>query len=194
MNTQINQLVPEPQPIWRPGITNYMVDIETYATVPKAVILSLGFCRFNWNGPGFGFYQAYNPLTQYERVKDLKTEEWWASQGDAPIHGTLDLKFGLEQFIELLEKNKFNTGDSIEIWAQGTDFDIVILEDAMRSFDLAVPWKYNAKSDLRTLIKYNKDIYTDDIINAQKHNAMSDAIYQAKVATRILNILADRRM
>jgi hypothetical protein len=171
-----------------------MVDIETYATIPGSVILSLGLCRFNWNGPGFGYYQTYNPLTQYGRIKNVKTEEWWASQGGAPIHGTLDLKFGLEQFIDLLERNKFNSGDTIEIWAQGTDFDIVILEDAMRSFGLAVPWAYRAKSDLRTLIKYNKDILIDDIINTTKHNAMSDAIYQAKVATRILNILADRRM
>jgi 3' exoribonuclease, RNase T-like len=183
-----------PQKIWREGVTNYMVDLETYGLKPDSVILSLGMCRFNWAGPGFGFYQTYNPLTQYGRTKDLKTEAWWATQPNPPIHGTLDLRFGLEQFINLLQQNKFHTDDKIEIWAQGTDFDIIKLEHAMDSFGLEIPWGYNAKSDLRTLRKYNDDIYVGNITNAEKHNAMSDAIYQAKIASRILNILADRRM
>jgi exodeoxyribonuclease VIII len=181
------------QPVWRPNVTNFMVDLETYATSPDAVILSIGVVRFNWNGPGFGMYQAYNINTQYERVKDISTVQWWANQGNPPTSGSLDLAFGLSKFCDSLQLNKFHPEDKIEIWSQGTDFDVVILEHALKQCKINIPWGYNAKSDLRTLKKYNSHIFLDDIVNTKKHDAVADAIYQAKVATRILNCLEDSR-
>jgi hypothetical protein len=62
------------------------------------------------------------------------------------------------------------------VWSHGSIFDIVILENICRKLQQAVTWKFWQVRDTRTLF----DIANVDVIVEGKHNALNDALAQAK--------------
>ena len=157
-----------------------MVDLETLATTPDAAILAIGACRFDPKGNDIDttFYERVKLETQenYNRVINEDTLSWW-SQQDKQIQ---EDAFGEgEDRIDLQDAMKklytFGLGTT-NVWSHGAIFDIVILENICRSFQQAITWKFWEVRDTRTLF----DI-ADININVQgKHNALTDAVAQAK--------------
>jgi hypothetical protein len=159
---------------------HFMVDIETLDTACTAVILSIGACVItNHMDPADAdtFYQELDPNTQEGRSRSLATIEWWASQppelyprGDVYIEDALN---NLRAF--LLEHT-----DKPIIWAKGTDFDCSILAHAYKSFGMETPWKYNDTRDFRTVKKLFGYSAVSKLVNELPHNAVSDAVHQAR--------------
>ena len=157
-----------------------MVDLETLATTPDAAVLTIGVCRFDPKGNDIDttFYERVKLETQenYNRVINEDTLSWW-SQQDKQIQ---EDAFGEgEDRIDLQDAMKklytFGLGTT-NVWSHGAIFDIVILENICRSFQQAITWKFWEVRDTRTLF----DI-ADININVQgKHNALTDAVAQAK--------------
>ena len=174
---------------WLPNTTNYMIDFETLDTTPTALILSLGICRFDKHGPDDKFYVEFN-RHQSDRTVSEATIVWWTAQGNIPT-GATDLDYGIRDALVFMDSHRYNPGDSIEVWAKGTDFDIVIFNNILQQLKLKPVWRYNAVSDMRTLKKYNSDIILP-YVNLNSHNALEDAMYQAYTTMHILNCL-DRR-
>ena len=156
---------------------HFMIDIETYDTSPSAVILSIG--AENILGVNT-FYCEVDPNTQHERTVSQDTKNWWAQQGNPPIHGFMQL---VEVLAELSNWIKALSNEPV-IWCKGTDFDVTILAHAYKSFGMEVPWKYNNVRDCRTIFK---------LCNAPKvaatHNALEDAQAQSDELVRCLNKL-----
>lgn len=157
--------------------THVMVDIETYDTKPSAVILSIGADVILGSGE---FYQELDISTQYERTASIATKEWWAKQGNPPIHGTVTLHDALTNFATFLA---VLPSEPI-IWCKGTDFDVAILTHAYQALYRSVPWKYNNVRDCRTVFKLAG-------INPPKasHNALEDAIMQSDYLCKALEKL-----
>ena len=157
-----------------------MVDLETLATTPDAAILTIGACRFDPKGNDIAttFYERVKLETQenYNRVINEDTLSWW-SQQDKQIQedafGEGDDRIDLQDAMKKLYT--FGLGTT-NVWSHGAIFDIVILENICRSFQQAITWKFWEVRDTRTLF----DI-ADININVQgKHNALTDAVAQAK--------------
>jgi hypothetical protein len=159
------------------GLDHFMIDIETYDVTPSAVILSIGAERILGSGT---FYVEIDPNTQYERTASLATKEWWAKQGNPPIHGTTTLHDALTSLAHWLK----SLSEEPIIWCKGTDFDTVILAHAYKQLNLEVPWKYYNVRDCRTVFK---------LCNAPKvgaeHNALEDAMAQSDELIRCLSKL-----
>jgi len=64
-------------------------------------------------------------------------------------------------------------------WANGTDFDISIIKDALKQCGFGTPWRYNNVRDYRTLAKLFPQIQRPTFVG-EKHNALADAINQAE--------------
>ena len=148
-----------------------MLDIETLATSPDSVILTLGAIKFNPFDPAAEMGQAlYVKVDVDEQVAlgrniDPGTVEWWGKQAEAV----------LEDFAQQL--NRF-VNSANRIWAQGPVFDIVILENLYRQLNKPTPWPFYVIRDSRTLLQALGDDRQPG--REQAHNALADCVYQAQ--------------
>ena len=156
-----------------------MLDLETLATTPDAAVLTIGACKFdpNQNDVQSTFYERIQLDSQesYDRVINEDTLAWWSKQ-DKQIQeeafSDAD-RITLQQAMKKLYSFGFGTNN---VWSHGSIFDIVILENICRKLQQAVTWKFWQVRDTRTLF----DIAKVDVIVEGKHNALNDALAQAK--------------
>jgi hypothetical protein len=156
-----------------------MVDLETMAVSPNAVVLSLGAVHFNPHGNGVGdkLYFRINIDDQdvLGREVDPNTIEWWSKQD--PV--IMEEAFSPDNRISLVDAvdqfHKFAWGCDT-FWAHGSCFDIVILENIYRQLNKPLPWNYWQIRDTRTLFDLGFD---PDMPKGGKHDALQDAIRQA---------------
>ena len=166
-----------------------MLDLETLATSPDAVVLTFGAIKFDpfdsSKEMSDGIYFRINVDEQIAlgRRVDEGTVDWWGTQS-AEVReealGETD-RVSIEDFTKAL--NKFVVG-ATRIWAQGPVFDIVILENLYRQIGKPAPWQYYAIRDSRTLLKALGD---DRKGGALLHNALADAVSQAGAVQSAVN-------
>lgn len=169
----MSPLIPSTDPV------HFMVDLETLDTIPSAVILSIGACVIPVHmdpADGDVFYAEVHVDSQYMRTKSLQTIEWWKQQSNCPDRGTTSLTDALRSFREYLLRI---TKRPI-IWCKGTDFDTAILAHAYRQQGVDAPWRYNDVRDFRTIKKMFSESLVVTAPNLNPHNALADAVHQAK--------------
>ena len=156
-----------------------MVDLETMATTPSAVILTLGAVHFDPYNAGIidTLYLKFNIEDQdaLKRDVDPGTIAWWAKQDPA----IMEEAFGLEGRVPLNDAmdqfHKFAWGCKT-FWSHGSIFDLVILENLLRQMNRPIPWDYFRIRDTRTLFDLGQ---SPEMPQGSKHNALEDAIRQA---------------
>jgi hypothetical protein len=156
-----------------------MVDLETMAVTPNAVVLTLGAVHFNPYGNGYGdkiyFRVDLDDQDKLGREIDPNTLEWWSKQDPA----IMEEAFSEEDRLPLAEAvdkfHKFAWGCDA-FWSHGSIFDIAIIEDIYRQLNKTVPWQYWQIRDTRTLFDLGFD---PDMPKGGKHDALQDAIRQA---------------
>jgi len=169
-----------------------MIDLETLATGPDAVILTLGAIKFDpydfEKDPGPGLYFKFDVNEQFKlgRQANDTTIAWWGEQPEdvreeaMGEEGRIPLNDGLDQL------NKFLVGAD-NIWAQGPVFDICMLENLMRQLNRPSPWQYWQIRDSRTLFGVHGDPRAKG--REQAHNALADCYYQARAVQEVFKNL-----
>ena len=174
---------------------NLMVDIETMGTRAGAPVLAVGAIFFEpaTGELGSQFYQVATLRSEMENgaVPDADTVMWWMTQSDlaraillnCPLHIN-ELLVNLYSFSES-ECNAAN----IQFWGNGSGFDNVLLIDAYRRAGLRPFWNFWNDRDVRTIVELGRQIGIDpkrDMPFAgERHNALDDAIHQAKYVSAI---------
>ena len=156
-----------------------MVDLETLAVSPNAVVLSLGAVHFNPWGNGYGdklyFKVDLDDQDKLGREIDPNTLDWWSKQDTA----IMEEAFSPDDRIPLTEAidqfHKFAWGCEA-FWSHGSVFDIMILENIYRQLNKPFPWNFWQIRDTRTIFDLGFD---PDMPQGEKHNALQDAIRQA---------------
>jgi hypothetical protein len=145
-----------------------MIDIETLATKPDSVILTIGAQLFDPSVKGWetrpqrhihtgNNYDPYmNTRVEIDeqealgRKTDEQTLKWWAQQSAEAQEeaftdeGRLSLRESLLQLARLAEPCK-------RIWSKGPQFDISILDNAYTQLGMPLPWKFWNIRDCRTV-------------------------------------------
>ena len=156
-----------------------MVDLETLAVTPKAVILSLGAVHFDPLGTGIGdsIYFRLNLDEQdvLKREIDPNTIEWWSKQDPLVMEEAFDEKDRLPLNQGMNRFHNFAWGCDA-FWSHGGTFDLVILEDLLRQLGRNIPWNYWQLRDTRTLFDLT---FKPEMPQNSKHDALQDAIRQA---------------
>jgi exodeoxyribonuclease VIII len=156
-----------------------MIDMETLAVSPRAVILSLGAVHFDPYGD-----QIYDELyfkidlddqDKLNREIDPNTIEWWGKQDTAIMEEAFssDNRIPLTEAVERF--HKFSWGCD-KFWSHGATFDLVIIEDLYRQLNKPLPWNYWQLRDTRTLFDLGHD---PEMTKESKHDALADARRQA---------------
>jgi hypothetical protein len=163
-------------------MTDAMIDIETLGTDPDSVILTVGAVKFdpkNLKEPTQKVTWKLDTDEQFvlDRKTSESTLEWWGRQ-DPEIrarafadHG----RIGLDAFFK--EFNKYVTGCK-NIWCQGPQFDMVMIENLYRQKLHHTSWKYWQIKDSRTLFSL-MEVDPRKAIQVEAHDAAEDAYWQA---------------
>jgi len=156
-----------------------MIDLETLAVSPTAVVLSLGAVHFDPYGTGYsdGLYFRIDLDDQdaLGREVDPGTLEWWGRQDPAIIEDAFSPKDRIPLVEAMDQFHKFAWGCSA-FWSHGATFDLVIIENIYRQLNKPLPWNYWQLRDTRTLFDLGHD---PEMPQGSKHDALQDAIRQA---------------
>ena len=160
-----------------------MVDLETFGNNKKAVILSIGACKFFPNGTGmlekFEVFVDPQSCIDIGMQMDASTVMWWMddqrNEARAVLMGNMEnavpIKHALHMFISWL-------GADRPIWGNGATFDNVILRSAYELAGIPCPWKFWNDRCYRTMKANTPSVKMQR--EGVHHSAMWDAVSQAK--------------
>ncbi len=158
-----------------------MLDIETLATTPDAVVMSVGVVKFD---PHTG--TPYNKTlwrpdideqTERDRHVSESTLEWWSKQADHIQEDAFSDEGRIPVTEFMKELNRYCVGAD-KIWCQGPQFDMLILENLYIQWGHHFGWQFWQVMDCRTLFQ----LMPQDprkAIQQDLHSADADAYYQA---------------
>lgn len=173
-------------------LKNVMLDIETWDSELTARVLSIGAVFFDRERLGDTFYAVLNQEQQRARGRTWSNEtwEWWQKQSpaafaviDAANHTPMNVEKVLTDFATYL-------GDGEpELWGNGSDFDNAVVASLYKSFAILKPWSFRKNRCYRTLknIAIMDESHKEEVFMGTAHNALDDALYQARCAMRYLN-------
>jgi exodeoxyribonuclease VIII len=83
------------------------------------------------------------------------------------------------------------------MWGNGATFDISMLEDAYRQYEIEIPWKFWNVRDCRTVLDMYESIrggFNKTVNRQGAHNALDDAKFQAQYITMMWSrLLGDKK-
>ena len=135
-------------------MADIMVDIETLATTPEAVVITIGAIRFDPFADDCESFEGDKILmdTFYRRIDpasftwpsahiDDNTLAWWSKQAPEVQHEAFTDED--RHPIQDVMKDFYRwCGAYNNMWANGPAFDIVILEEVCKQLKRGAPWKY----------------------------------------------------
>lgn len=169
-----------------------MIDIETVGTGPNACILTIAAQTFDPTGVGYlpqDYYARIDIDSQPDREVDDATVAWWATQ---PVEAQAEAfgeenRISLKQSLEELSKLCFHCN---LIWANGTTFDMVILENAYKQEGMPFPWQFWRVRDARTVYS----LYPDLPKPTASHHALEDCKRQIDLLQQTLSHLGVKKL
>lgn len=174
---------------------NVMIDIETMSTAPNAAILAIGAVTFTIRD-GVDATSAREWLIDlgdsvaHGGQLDADTVLWWTQQSERARRGLVATRQLREQAaLEGLAWMLSCLPGKPSIWANGIDFDLVILRSALARHKLTPGWAYWQQRDLRTLRKLLPHVPAPERDEADKHSALADAMHQAQHCAALLRAL-----
>lgn len=177
-------------------INRIMIDIETTGRKPGCHVLSIGAVYFDLeNGvatePEKQFYERIFLETRFGIHNDPETMMWWREQPkevrDEAFGGTELPRNVLGRFVNFVLKAKDN-GAKLQVFSNHSQFDFPILEEYMDRFFISEPWKYLEVNCYATLANQIPRIEKPKF-EGVKHNALNDAINQARHCVELLRFL-----
>lgn len=171
-------------------LNNVMVDLETMGTRPGSVIVSIGAIEFDPNSARLGrtFYQTCSLKSAVLNglFMDPDTVQWWLQQSDEARKEMFEAKGDLKGTLVAF-KHWLGHGE-VRMWGCGSDFDNTLLAEAYHRVGESVPWKFWNNRCYRTM----KSLFPNVRLEREgtHHNALDDAIHQAKHLQLIMREIA----
>lgn len=182
-----------------------MIDLETLDTKPSAVVLSLGAVvweTLHSDADGLSyeiverFMRVLNMEEQFTRGRTVSqsTLLWWQRQDPTaraegfnpvrqPVTKVLDdfMTFARQYGSEGFDDDQINA-----FWASPVAFDLPIWEDLAMTFSGFVPWRYNQRYDVRTVVReanLSAKGHTDPKLTGIPHTPVYDCEWQISLLT-----------
>lgn len=173
-------------------MNHVMLDIETFGTKPGAVIRSIGLVQFSPEADELGktLYLNLDKQQQLDKGAHVcpNTEAWWERQSKSAKSQLETNIYGVGLALEIVIA--FIKGAKIKfVWSHGSSFDTVLLENLFDRFGYKTPWLYYNTRDTRTIFDLAKFKCTDMPREGTAHNALDDAIHQAKVIQKCYRLI-----
>lgn len=170
-----------------------MLDLETLGTTPGSVILSIGACVFDENGPSENPAHRFHEHINLEASvacgfeMDPETVLWWMNPDRSPARQQViagqehaeSPRWVIDRFIEWLDAVAPDI-KTRHIWAKGPSFDCGLLAAAVRLLPgCKLVWRYSNERCVRTVADERPDI-AEPVREGVHHSALDDALHQAR--------------
>lgn len=154
------------------------VDLETCSLSVNAAVMSIGAIAWNRD------VNKEMVIEEFEAKIDLRssfiegfdfdqsTAKWWSEQSKeakAALLSTNDNRLcSVEEAVKNLcqwitDVKEENKAEEVYFWSQGTDFDIAILRNICRKYDITLPVKYSNFRDHRTFNSEMKRLFREQL-------------------------------
>lgn len=165
-----------------------MFDLETLGTAADACILSIGAVKFDLDSPNMddaGFYASVSIDSNLELKRRIQEDTliWWMKQ---PVEAQTvfhESKQTLE--VAMTDLSDWIGDGEYHVWSNGADFDLPMLAHAYTQLCMEVPWKFWNSNCFRTYKKLPGARAVKLDMQGVKHNALADAVHQAKLLQAI---------
>ena len=185
----------EDQPI---DYVHVMVDLETMGKKHNAPIVAIGAVVFDpaTGSIGESFYKVVclESSVNWGAVIDPFTVIWWLRQSSEARSAIVNddaipLQDALLQFREFVSDNVAGGSKKAQVWGNGASFDNSILRSSYDCIAEDYPWEYWNDRDVRTMVELGQAISFDPKttipFEGSRHNALADAIHQARYVSAI---------
>lgn len=185
----------EDQPI---DYVHVMVDLETMGKKHNAPIVAIGAVVFDpaTGSIGESFYKVVclESSVNWGAVIDPSTVIWWLKQPSEARSAIVNddaipLQDALLQFREFVSDNVAGGSKKAQVWGNGASFDNSILRSSYDCIAEDYPWEYWNDRDVRTMVELGQAISFDPKttipFEGSRHNALADAIHQARYVSAI---------
>ncbi len=185
----------EDQPI---DYVHVMVDLETMGKKHNAPIVAIGAVVFNpaTGSIGENFYKVVclESSVNWGAVIDPSTVIWWLKQSSEARSAIVNddaipLLDALLQFREFVSDNVAGGSKKAQVWGNGASFDNSILRSSYDCIAEDYPWEYWNDRDVLTMVELGQAIGFDPKttipFEGDRHNALADAIHQARYVSAI---------
>ena len=185
----------EDQPI---DYVHVMVDLETMGKKHNAPIVAIGAVVFDpaTGSIGESFYKVVclESSVNWGAVIDPSTVIWWLKQSSEARSAIVNddaipLQDALLQFREFVDDNVAGGSKKAQVWGNGASFDNSILRSSYDCIAEDYPWEYWNDRDVRTMVELGQAISFDPKttipFEGSRHNALADAIHQARYVSAI---------
>ncbi|HDT5091192.1 TPA: 3'-5' exoribonuclease, partial [Klebsiella pneumoniae subsp. pneumoniae] len=185
----------EDQPI---DYVHVMVDLETMGKKHNAPIVAIGAVVFDpaTGSIGESFYKVVclESSVNWGAVIDPSTVIWWLKQSSEARSALVNddaipLLDALLQFREFVSDNVAGGSKKAQVWGNGASFDNSILRSSYDCIAEDYPWEYWNDRDVRTMVELGQAIGFDPKttipFEGDRHNALADAIHQARYVSAI---------
>ncbi|HID4503045.1 TPA: 3'-5' exoribonuclease domain-containing protein [Klebsiella pneumoniae] len=185
----------EDQPI---DYVHVMVDLETMGKKHNAPIVAIGAVVFDpaTGSIGESFYKVVclESSVNWGAVIDPSTVIWWLKQSSEARSAIVNddaipLLDALLQFREFVSDNVAGGSKKAQVWGNGASFDNSILRSSYDCIAEDYPWKYWNDRDVRTMVELGHAINYEPQkaipFEGERHNALADAIHQARYVSAI---------
>lgn len=185
----------EDQPI---DYVHVMVDLETMGKKNNAPIVAIGAVVFDpaTGSIGESFYKVVclESSVNWGAVIDPSTVIWWLKQSSEARSAIVNddaipLQDALLQFREFVDDNVAGGSKKAQVWGNGASFDNSILRSSYDCIAEDYPWEYGNDRDVRTMVELGQAISFDPKttipFEGSRHNALADAIHQARYVSAI---------
>ncbi|EKJ5235543.1 3'-5' exoribonuclease [Klebsiella pneumoniae] len=185
----------EDQPI---DYVHVMVDLETMGKKNYAPIVAIGAVVFDpaTGSIGESFYKVVclESSVNWGAVIDPSTVIWWLKQSSEARSAIVNddaipLQDALLQFREFVSDNVAGGSKKAQVWGNRASFDNSILRSSYDCIAEDYPWEYWNDRDVRTMVELGQAISFDPKttipFEGSRHNALADAIHQARYVSAI---------
>lgn len=185
----------EDQPI---DYVHVMVVLETMGKKHNAPIVAIGAVVFDpaTGSIGESFYKVVclESSVNWGAVIDPSTVIWWLKQSSEARSAIVNddaipLLDALLQFREFVSDNVAGGSKKAQVWGNGASFDNSILRSSYDCIAEDYPWECWNDRDVRTMVEIGQAISFDPKttipFEGSRHNALADAIHQARYISAI---------
>ena len=169
-----------------------VVDIETLGTIPGAPIVQIAAVAFAL-GASEDEWELFEVKVDvrsliYKDGISFDTLAWWLAQPK----GTVDDVFGGAERLDIASAlNSFQTWLGFTrtktLWGNGAAFDNELLKAALLQYcGIREPWSFRIDRCFRTVKNLYKEQVPEPHFIGTKHNALDDAMHQARWLNQIL--------
>ena len=180
------------------------IDLETWGKKPGCAIRSIGASVWD-NTTGKRVPDA--PLLYVNVCKkscfdkglvfDSDTVRWWEKQGEdaqkALETHQVSLTEALDRLRRYVTEVETLVGDNVEVWGNGKEFDISILESCYAAVHQRAPWPFWASADVRTAVLLGRmlgiDVKDNLPFKGIKHFALDDSTHQGQYTAETLHLI-----